>query len=151
MNSNRHSRLPLALAAALLAPSALLAHAQTSFGTITGTVMDPAGAIVPDAQISIRNVGTSLTRTLKSDSAGNYNAPSLPPGQYVVSVEHAGFSKQVGNPLNLDAEQVARVDFNLTIGGLDQVVTVDTSVAQLQTDNPGVGTTIDNKKSWTSP
>lgn len=119
---------------------------STSFGTITGTVNDPAGALVSSAKITIKSVETGLTRDLETDTNGNYNAPSLSPGHYIVTATKEGFSTQVGNELVLSADQVARVDFGLKIGGADQVITVDTSVSQLQTDNPSVGATIDSAK-----
>ncbi len=136
------------IAAVLVALSMLVgsAHGQVSFGTILGTLSDPSGAVVPQAKVTITNVDTNLIRTLETDSAGAYSAPSLPPGHYIVTVEKAGFKTQKGNALTLAADQTAHLDFGMVLGAADQVIDVDTSSSQLQTDNPGVGTTIDSKK-----
>lgn len=123
-----------------------VAQAQTSFGTITGIVTDPSGAVVANAKVTIANVDTNGVREFQTDPSGTYNVPSLPPGHYIVKVEASGFSTQQGTPLTLAADQTARIDFKLTLGGTSQVVTVDTSASALQTESPTVGTTIDAKK-----
>lgn len=123
-----------------------LAVAQTSFGTITGTVNDPTGAVVANAAVTVTNGDTNQSRVLNTDNSGTFNVPSLPPGHYVVKVEATGFSTQQGTPLVLAADQTARIDFKLTVGGTNQLVTVDTTSSSLQTDSPTVGATIDAKK-----
>lgn len=136
-------QLLLCVAALLFSPAT---RAQNSFGTIVGAVSDPSGALVPQATVTISNIDTSITRVVHSDESGAYNVPSLPPGRYTVKVESPGFASQQGNALTLAADQTARIDFKLTLGGGNEVVQVDTSSAQLQTDSPTVGTTIDAKK-----
>ena len=91
-------------------------QAQTSFGTITGIVTDPSGAVVAGAKVTIANVDTNGVREFQTDPSGTYNVPSLPPGHYVVKVEASGFSTQQGTPLTLAADQTARIDFKLTVG-----------------------------------
>jgi hypothetical protein len=122
------------------------AHAQNSFGTIVGTVTDPSGALATNATVTVTNVDTNTVRTVVSDNSGGYNLPSLLPGRYVVKVEDAGFATQQGSPLLLAADQTARLDFKLTVGGSSEVVQVDTSSSVMQTDSPTVGATIDAKK-----
>jgi hypothetical protein len=121
-------------------------HAQTSFGTITGSITDPTGALVPNATVTITNLGTNGVRTLTTDDSGSYNVPSLSPGQYVVKATAQGFSTQQGTPIVLAADQTARLDFKLALGGTNELVTVDTTSSALQTDSPTVGATIDAKK-----
>jgi hypothetical protein len=133
----------VAFTAALSSKSA---HAQNSFGTIVGTVTDPSGALATKAIITATNVDTNTVRTVESDNSGGYNLPSLPPGRYVLKVEDAGFATQQGSPLLLAADQTARIDFKLTVGGSSEVIQVDTSSSIMQTDSPTVGATIDAKK-----
>lgn len=71
----------------LYAPS----YAQTSFGRISGTVTDPAGAIVAGATVTVKNAGTQATRTAKSDNNGFYSFSDLPIGSYSVEVNETGF------------------------------------------------------------
>src|ERR1039457_4783666 len=68
-----------------------LAHAQTFRGTILGTVIDSTGAAIPGAQVVVKNLGTSQTRTTTSGDAGTYTVPELPVGQYAVTVSKEGF------------------------------------------------------------
>src|SRR5690242_7564760 len=69
----------------------LVASAQFDTGTITGTVTDPSGAMVVKASVTITNVGTGITKTLQTDSSGNFVASAVPFGTYVVSATSTGF------------------------------------------------------------
>src|SRR3954452_20792324 len=66
---------------------------QAVSGTILGSIHDSSGAPVPKAPVTISNMDTGRTRTSETDSAGDYTAPSLPPGRYSVSVQMQGFKK----------------------------------------------------------
>lgn len=70
-------------------------YAQVTGATLTGTVSDPSGAAIPNAQLSIQNVATGETRTVSTDNAGLYSAPNLLPGRYDVTVTAPGFSTAV--------------------------------------------------------
>src|ERR1700730_3119807 len=70
------------------------ANAQVSGATLSGTVTDPSGAVLPRAQIAINNVATGVTRNMEADSAGFYNAPNLTPGNYQVTVTSTGFNTE---------------------------------------------------------
>lgn len=121
-------------------------HAQTSYGAIVGTVTDPGGGLVPQALVTVVNLDTNVTRTVRSDDSGSYNLPSLTPGRYTVRAEGTGFATQQGNPVTLAADQTARIDFKFTLGSSSEVIQVDTSTAALQTESQTVGATIDAKK-----
>src|SRR5580704_4753265 len=78
--------------------AASIGFAQSSdTGAISGEVTDPAGAVVPDAQIKAINLGTGATRTAVSGRSGSYTVPLLPPGEYRVEISKAGF-RSVGYP-----------------------------------------------------
>jgi hypothetical protein len=123
------------------------AHAQQSTGTIVGNVVDPTGAVVPNAKITVTNIATNTVRATTSDNAGAYSVPALPAGTYSVRVAVSGFSAQKTDNITLQATDTARIDFKLTTGSIDQTVSVEASTAaNLQTENPTVGTTVDSKK-----
>ena len=126
---------------------AVSAFAQASFtGTILGTVSDPAGAVVPNAKVSVTNVLTNETTQASTDAAGNYFAPNLKPGTYRVSVESAGFKKSVRDSIPLQIDQLARVDVSLALGSLSEVVEVVAGAPVLQTETGTVGQVVDNRK-----
>src|SRR5215467_11842610 len=118
------------------------ARAQAVSGTILGTVQDSSGASVPGASITIVNSETGLTRTLTTDSAGEYNAPSLPPGTYDISGEMKGFKKVSLMGVRLNVDQKARVDLKLEVGDVTESVQVQALVPLVQTDSSELGATV---------
>ena len=80
-----------ALAVSLLLPSILQGQATISTGNINGTVVDPSGAAVPGAKITITHIDTDVTTNLTTNSSGFYNSGSIAPGKYLVKVEAKGF------------------------------------------------------------
>ncbi len=99
------------------------AKAQVT-GSITGTVKDASGAIIPGAAVTAKHVDTGTTRTAETDASGNYNVPSLPVGQYEVTVERSGFKQQVRSGVTLVVNQQAVVNITLEVGNVEQRVTV---------------------------
>src|SRR5689334_4135379 len=71
-----------------------LANAQVATGTISGTVQDSTGAVLPGAKVTVQNEETGISRTLNADAAGRYSAPSLNPGVYRVSASAEGFQTE---------------------------------------------------------
>ena len=120
--------------------------AQSSFGSILGTVTDKSQAVVSRAAIRIRNTGTNAVRTVVTDQNGNYQAPALPVGQYEVSCEAAGFKRALVSGVNLAVEQRARVDIQLDLGAVEQQVQVTGAVPIIETDSASQGTVIDNQR-----
>ena len=106
----RQANRGLSSLALVLLMSAPALRAQAVSGTILGTVQDSSGAAVPGASVTIVNSETRLTRSVISDSAGEYNVPSLPPGMYNVSSEMKGFKKVSIAGIRLNVDQKARVD-----------------------------------------
>jgi len=104
-------RLVLALALACVVAWPAIAVGPT--GTIVGTVADPSEAVIPKAQITVRNQGTNATREVLTNDDGDFSVPLLPPGVYEVSAEKAGFRRSVYSNVNLHVDQTARVDFVL--------------------------------------
>src|SRR6266436_665585 len=94
----------------------LFLRAQTPTATITGTVTDASRAIVTGAKVTVRNTGTNIQHTLLTGKSGEYTVPLLPVGQYDVSVEAVGFKKELQSAVTLQVDQVARLDFTLSVG-----------------------------------
>ena len=91
------------------------AHAQVAGGTLSGTISDPSGAVIPNAQTSLRNVATGITRNIVTDPAGFYTVPNLLPGNYEITVSAPGFATHVGTGINLHvgAQQVLNITMQL--------------------------------------
>ena len=113
-------------------------YAQVFSGSITGTVTDSTGAVVPDATITVTNTGTNVSYPSKTTGAGSYTVPYLAPGDYSVSVTKSGFQTFNENAVHLDPGATVREDIKLTIGATSAVVQVNASSVQLNTDNSTV-------------
>src|SRR5882724_10482840 len=86
-----------------------------NFGQITGLVTDSSGGVLVGAAVTVTNPQTSFTRTENTNSAGIYTFPSLLPGAYNVRVGMQGFQSAIRNNVELQVEQVARLDFQLRV------------------------------------
>jgi hypothetical protein len=120
-------------------------HAQNSQGTILGHVMDPSGAVVTGATVRIVNVATSVSRTTRTNGVGDYVFVNIPPGNYDLNVEAAGFSGAKTSAVRLDVEATLRQDFKLQVGAAEQEVTVTSNSQMVQTDNATEGEVIPGK------
>jgi carboxypeptidase family protein len=123
----------------LIAPSIF---AQAVSGTILGTVTDPTDAVVTGAKVTLTHSATGYTRTIVSDSAGEYIAPSLPSGIYSISAEATGFRKIIIANVRLDVDQKARVDLKLQVGTASEEITVEGGAALVQTDTSDLSGTV---------
>ncbi len=121
------------------------AFAQTA-GQITGVVTDPTGSVVAGAGVTVTNVATNVERSTVTNSAGNYNFPALPPGMYDVIAEMRGFQTEARKHIDLHVEQIARIDFQLRVGAVEQTVEVGGGAPLLTTESATVGTVIDNDR-----
>lgn len=100
------------------------AAAQTTLGTIRGTVLDPQQGIVPGATVVATDEATGVTREVQSNSEGLFEIPNLRPGTYTVSAALTGFKKAQTTGLVLRAASIAHADLHLEVGGVENVVTV---------------------------
>ncbi len=126
----------------LLAISAPHTFAQVTTGTILGTVQDPSGAAIAEADIAITDLAKGTTTHYKTDQAGAYTAPFLIPGTYSVTVEKAGFSKELNSNVTLDVDQRARIDFSLKVGQVSQTLEVTAAAPLVQADSAELGQVI---------
>jgi Carboxypeptidase regulatory-like domain len=110
--------------------------AQEITGTILGTVTDTSGAIVANAQVTITNTDRrAVVRSVKTNSAGAYNAPLLPVGHYSVSIEASGFQKVVETNIMLNVSDKRAVNASLQVGNVASTVTVQANALQVNTES----------------
>ena len=113
----------------------VLALAQTDRGAITGTVSDPANAVVPHATISVSNSATGAQYETVTTDTGNYTLPALPVGIYNLSVSAPGFTKYIQQGIRIETVQTARIDVILKVGSAAESVTVNADATLLKTEN----------------
>lgn len=121
--------------AARAAVASLSAPAQPAAAGVTGTITDPAGAVIPRAQIELKNQNTGATYSSASDAHGQFSIAGLPAGQYDLSVTSMGFQKFFEPSIQIQPETMARVDSTLQIGSTSQSVTVTAGAPVLNTES----------------
>jgi hypothetical protein len=117
-------------------------QAQEFRGTISGAVTDPSGAVVPGAQVVVREVHTGTVSRTKSDASGQYVVPFLLPGQYSITVTMTGFETTTHAGITLQSQEHPIVDVKLPIGNTSETVEVTTDVPLLDQTNASVGQVI---------
>jgi Carboxypeptidase regulatory-like domain/TonB-dependent Receptor Plug Domain len=122
------------------------AWAQYTTARLSGIVSDPSGAVVAGATVGVREVGTGYTQTTSSTSAGQYSFPSLPVGNYEISVSMAGYTSYVQRGIVLSLGQAASQNVQLKVGAVSQQVVVNANASLVTTDSPTVGQLIDQKE-----
>ena len=128
-----------------IATSAEFLPAQiSSQGTIYGTVTDPTGAVVLNAQVAATNVATGLTRETTTNADGDYRMDFLPPGNYRITVRQTGFETATLTDITLLIGQALRVNAQLKVGSPTQEVTVTAAVTPLNTLSASRGNVLEN-------
>jgi hypothetical protein len=117
---------------------------QSAGGAIQGTVVDPSGAVLSGAIVTARNMGTGVTTTATTTSAGVYALPNLPPGPYAVTVEAPGMKKYVQEGITVSTNSTVGLDLQLQLGSTTETVTVTSDASQLETETSDVGSTVQN-------
>ena len=134
------------LAACCLAASASPTFAQVAAGEITGLVKDQAGAAVPGATVTVTNVETNRPRSVVSSGDGVYTAPSLAPGEYRVDVELSGFKPVRRTGIRLSTGEKARIDFDLAVGEVRELVTVRADAPIVRAETASLGTVVEHEQ-----
>ena len=127
-------RLSVCLSLSCLVLLSVPALAQSDRGTITGTIADPAGAVVSGAPIEVRNAETGAVYQVGSSATGNY-VVQVPAGNYQLSVTVPGFKKYVRQGLAVPVEQTLRIDVTLEVGSAAESVTVTEAAPLLKTES----------------
>ena len=133
-------------AAAVCAFFVSSANAQTVYGSIAGTVMDPTGAIIPNAKVVVRGEQTGTTFSGVSTSAGVFRFPQVPIGEYDVTVTAPGFKAAQVKNVRVNLQITTPVDVKLQLGAAVQSVTVSANTLQLQTETSSISGSITQKQ-----
>jgi hypothetical protein len=123
----------------------ILAQTATT-GAIVGTVTDKSGAVLTSAEVEISNSATNQVTNVTTNNDGNYTFPSLPPGQYNISVTKSGFRKTTVTNFKVEVARSYPLNFELEVGEVQQSVEITaTSGAELQTTDSTIGNVISGK------
>lgn len=122
------------------------AQAQGLFGTITGSVVDPTGAVIPGARVTITNVATNVKTLVKTNGVGEFTAPSLNPGNYQVMAEDKGFKRAVAIGVILQVDAVQKINLKLQPGGSSETVIVTATSPLLQTEQSSISQNITDQQ-----
>jgi hypothetical protein len=141
-------RIILMCLALLLIPRWICA--QGVLGALTGSIFDPSGALIPEAQVTITNMDSGALYTVKSSSAGYYRVP-VPPGSYKVGASMEGFKTSVATGVVVAVAQVVTIDLTLQVGSATQSVTVTTEAPLLTPSTAEVGSSLTAEEFQTLP
>ena len=119
--------------------------AQVDTGAISGTVRDSTGAVVQAAKVRIVETETGITLSLVTNADGFYSAPALHIGKYNISALAAGFATQTKTDVGLRVQDRLDVDFSLAPGQMSTIVTVESQVPPLQTEDSSIGQVVDDE------
>src|SRR5947209_14672846 len=128
---------------ALLSPPLL---AQSTYGTVTGSVTDSSGAAIADAQVTLTNLGTSEKRTQSTGSDGLYSFVNLNPGRYKIEAEKTGFKHFTRPEVVVEVNQSARIDVTLQVGDVTQTVEVSGDTPLIQSETSSLGQVVEARK-----
>ena len=135
----------------LLLPMARSASAQSTTADITGTVTDASGASLPNAKVTLTNLGTKEVRTAQTTAAGDYTFTQLGPGTYSIQVSQSGFKTFTIPSIALSASDRAREDAKLQVGSEGETVQVTGQAPALQSDSSVLTTVITQKATQDLP
>ncbi|HUV96874.1 MAG TPA: carboxypeptidase-like regulatory domain-containing protein [Acidobacteriaceae bacterium] len=116
--------------------------AQQATATVNGVVKDPTGAAIPNAQVELTNVNTTVARTTSTNTDGVYTFLSVVPGVYTMRASAAGFSSVAQPAVTLQVSQTATFNFQLSVGSTSSSVTVNATAAALETSTSELGTVV---------
>jgi hypothetical protein len=149
----------LAFFALVFSPLLLVtAHAQVAGATLSGTVTDPSGGVLPQAAISIKNIATGITRATTTSAAGFYSVPNLLPGAYEIRASAQGFSTELQTGITLTVGEQQVLNFTLQVGQMTQTIQVSTEAPNVELASSSISATVNsttvrelplNGRSWT--
>lgn len=130
------------ISATLAVVFAISASAQST-ATLSGTLTDPTGAVLPNAQIQVHSLATGADREITTDGAGLYAVPSLQPGDYQVRATAPGFSAFTVQKVTLNVAQSATLNMKLSLASAGETVQVESAASQIESQTMTVGQVID--------
>lgn len=122
------------------------AMAQTTGGTLRGTITDPQGLPIGQVAVHLLNNQTQATVTVMTDASGIYNYPDLPVGTYSISAEKEGFQKALQNSVQVFANQITQVNIPLQVGAVSATVEVTATTPLVQTGTSQISNDFDTQQ-----
>src|SRR5262249_34185677 len=120
--------------------------AQEIRATATGRVTDPQGAVLPGVTVTATNVDTNVSHETVTDAGGGYTLPQLQPGPYRISAALPGFKTFAREGLTFHTAETAKMDIQLSLGGLDETITVVAALSTIETNQSTLAQTMENKR-----
>src|SRR2546427_1212749 len=139
---NMSRYLPVLLISLIL--SSVAAHAQVTGATLSGTVTDTSGAVIPGVMVSVKNRGTGGGRNVSSDEAGFYSAPNLLAGSYDVTASAAGFSTVTQSNITLTVGAQQQLNISMKVGETAQVVEVTAAAPLVQVTSSAISGVVES-------
>ena len=120
-------------------------------GSITGTVTDPTGAVIPGATVVALNVESGVKNSTETNTQGVFSFPALPVGHYNVRIQAGGFSQYEQTGIVLDVNSARRVDAALQVGVVTDTITATAAIAQVDTQSTQMGELVGGKEMVSLP
>jgi hypothetical protein len=120
-------------------------RAQTTSASLTGRVTDPSKALIVEAKVTAVRANVNIRFETTTNGSGEYYLTNLAPGSYRIEIEKPGFKKLVNADIVLHVQDVVRLDFEMTVGDVSEVVTVESSTPLVNTESATVSTVIDRR------
>lgn len=130
----------------LLVSLSTVVSAQTTMAELTGRITDPTGAAAPGATVTLTNVDTGIQRSARSNEQGYYTIALVPAGNYRAEIKLTGFTAIDRTGITLQVNQVARMDFSLTLGEVKESVSVQAESPILNAAEASLGAVVNNSK-----
>src|SRR5882762_4709770 len=121
-------------------------RAQSTYGTVNGSVTDASGAAIADAQVTLTNLGTSEKRTQATGNEGFYSFVNLNPGRYKIDAEKPGFKRITRPEVVVDVQQTVRIDLAMQVGDVSQSIEVTGETPLLQPETSSLGQVVEERK-----
>ncbi len=146
MLQRKHAFGHLGLLLTSLLLISLVAMAQSTFGTLLGTVKDSSGSVVPNATVKITNIDENTARTVQTNSNGDYEAVNTKPGRYKIEITASGFQAFTTSEVTLTARQTVRVDAALSTGQVTAQVNVTANAGAIATETQTISSAFESQK-----
>ncbi|HQR36701.1 MAG TPA: TonB-dependent receptor [Blastocatellia bacterium] len=146
MLQRKHAFGHLGLLLTSLLLISLMAMAQSTFGTLLGTVKDSSGSVVPNATVKITNIDENTARTVQTNSNGDYEAVNTKPGRYKIEITASGFQAFTTSEVTLTARQTVRVDAALSTGQVTAQVNVTANAGAIATETQTISSAFESQK-----
>ena len=125
--------------------------AQTSTGTIIGQVKDGSGAVLANATVKLTLVANGTTRVTKTNEAGDFSAPVIPPGQYAITVSAPGFADKSLTGITLLVDQTLNLSISMQLGSIGQSVEVEAAAPLVDSETSSLGQVVEEKQILNMP